>query len=91
MTTAFQFTVEGHIESAEGLLYLVCSDDTRLRVVPNLQEYSNQTMLWQVIPATDSNGLISSVKVVDSQPLTAIDHMRHAAIQVMLAECALRM
>lgn len=65
-TPVFQFTLKAHISEAEGVLYLVCADATRLRVVPPPQEYPTASMLWRVIPSTDSTGLISSVRVVDS-------------------------
>ena len=44
----------------------------RKRVVPQLQEYPSGEMMWDLIPSTDSTGVISSVKVVKFQSPRAI-------------------
>ena len=81
-TSALQFILEGHMQSAQGLLYIVCGDATRLRVVPPPPEYPTSSQLWQVVPSTDSTGLISSVSVVDSQALKATDPRHQDKCQI---------
>ena len=72
-TPALQFTIKGHILTSEGLQELVCSDGTCLRVVPQLQYYCSGQRRWQVIPTTDSTGVIVNVEVVDSRSSTALE------------------
>ncbi len=81
-TPALQFTIEGHILLSEGLPELVCADGTHLRVVGLLQDYPSGERRWQVIPSTDSTGVIVSVEVVDSQSVTAIEPNAQVKCQV---------
>lgn len=64
---AFQFTLAGHIRAEAGVFYLVCSDDTRLPLKSQPQQYTTASMLWHVIPSTDSTGLISTVSLVNCE------------------------
>ena len=81
-TPALQFTIAGHISPSEGLQELVCSDGTHLRIFPQLQDYPSVIMLWHLLPSTDSTGVISSVKVVEIQPPTAIEQLEQDQCQV---------
>ncbi len=81
-TPAFLFTIKGHIEPAAGELYLVCSDDSRFRIGQPLPEYSTAIRLWQVIPSTDSKGLITNVCIVDSKPLSGPDQQQQDNCQI---------
>ena len=81
-TPALQFTIAGHISPSEGLQELVCSDGIHLRVVRLLQDYPSGQRRWQVIPSTDSTGVIVSVEVVDSQSSTEIEPLEQDQWQV---------
>ena len=72
-TPALQFTIEGHISLSEGLQELVCADGTHLRIVPQLQDYPSGEMRWDLIPSTESNGLITQVKVIKVEPCNPLD------------------
>ncbi len=63
----FQFTLSGQLESIEGVNYLVCRDNIRFRLkdVP-INSPKSISLLWQVIPTTDSGGVIQSLNVVAS-------------------------
>ena len=73
MTNAFQFAIEGHIAVSEGSQALVCNDDSRLRVIPQMKDYPSGQMMWHLIPSTNSNGSISQVKVINVEPLRVRD------------------
>ena len=75
ITNAFQFVIEGHVAVSEGAQALICSDDTHLRIVPQLQDYPLEPRRWQAIPTTDSSGVIVSVEVIDFQSSTAIEQL----------------
>lgn len=66
-TEIFLFTLIGSLDLSEGSLFLVCDDDTRLRVVKPHQEYVTQRRLWHVIPGINSNGEITNVRLVTSE------------------------
>lgn len=70
----FQFTVTGYLEREGSLVYLVCPDSTRFVAKLPQPEYPLKTLLrWHVIASTDSNGLISMLSVVNSEPATLED------------------
>lgn len=62
-SNSFQFTLIGHIESADGVRYLVCRDKTsfRLKEMPN--DVPQGIASWQVIPSTDSTGVCTSLAI----------------------------
>jgi Cft2 family RNA processing exonuclease len=59
----FQFTLLGHLESVENLNYLVCQDKIRFRLKATPAELPTGISLWQVIPTTDSTGIIQNLSV----------------------------
>lgn len=63
-TEAFLFTLIGCIELSRGAPYLVCDDNTCLRVVKPPPEHAIQRQLWHVIPSTNSNGEITNIRLV---------------------------
>lgn len=58
----FQFTLRGHIESVDSISYLVCSDQTKFRVKSST-DFPIGRALWQVIPSTDTSGIVQSLSV----------------------------
>ena len=58
----FQFTLRGHIESVDSISYLVCSDQTKFRVKSST-DFPTGRALWQVIPSTDTSGILQSLSV----------------------------
>lgn len=63
----FTFTVSGHLERDNQVLYLVFPDSVRLRLQPQQIEYPlNKLSQWHVIPSTDSTGLITTVRINES-------------------------
>ncbi|HEY9596587.1 MAG TPA: MBL fold metallo-hydrolase, partial [Cyanophyceae cyanobacterium] len=62
-TNTFQFTLRGYIESVEGALYLVSRDNIRFRVKEVPSEFPQGVASWQVIPSTDSTGILQNLSV----------------------------
>ncbi|NJO93228.1 MAG: MBL fold metallo-hydrolase [Hydrococcus sp. RM1_1_31] len=60
-TDYLHFTVTGQIEETESGLSLVTTEGTRLKIKKCLPEIQTQLTTWQVIPSTDSDGIISSI------------------------------
>jgi Cft2 family RNA processing exonuclease len=60
-TDYLQFTVTGQIEATESGLFLLTTDGTRLKIKKTPLEFPTQLTTWQVIPSTDSDGIISSI------------------------------
>jgi Cft2 family RNA processing exonuclease len=60
-TDFLQFTVTGQIEETSSGLFLVTSEGTRLKIKKSPLEIPTQLTTWQVIPSTDSDGIISSI------------------------------
>jgi Cft2 family RNA processing exonuclease len=59
----FQLTLLGHIESVDEVNYFVCRDNTRFRLKESNAGYPKEIASWQVIPTTDSTGMIQSLKI----------------------------
>jgi len=59
----FQFTLLGHLELVENLNYLVCPDNIRFRLKAVPANLPTDISLWQVIPTTDSTGVIQNLSV----------------------------
>jgi Cft2 family RNA processing exonuclease len=59
----FQFTLIGHIESVDEVNYFICRDNTRFRLKDPNADYPQDIELWQVIPTTDSTGIIQTLKI----------------------------
>ena len=64
----FQFTIPGQLESIEGINYLVCRDNIRFRLKDAPINSPKSLTLWQVVPTTDSAGVIQTLSVVASTP-----------------------
>ncbi|CAA9270267.1 beta-lactamase domain protein [uncultured Coleofasciculus sp.] len=64
----FQFTLPGQLESIEGVNYLVCRDNIRFRLKDAPINSPKSLTLWQVVPTTDSSGVIQTLSVVASTP-----------------------
>lgn len=62
-TNTFQFTLRGHIESVEGVSYLVSRDNIRFRLKEVPSEFPEGMASWQVIPTTDSTGILQNLSV----------------------------
>lgn len=62
-TNTFQFTLRGYIESVEGVLYLVSRDNIRFRLKEVPKEFPEGVASWQVIPSTDSTGILQNLSI----------------------------
>lgn len=62
-TNTFQFTLRGYIESVEGVLYLVSRDNIRFRLKEVPKELPEGVASWQVIPSTDSTGILQNLSI----------------------------
>ena len=61
----FHFTLVGHIESSEGVNYLVCREGIKFPVSSLPALYPSEVVLWQAIPSTDSTGQISNLTLLN--------------------------
>ncbi|MGB5960633.1 MAG: MBL fold metallo-hydrolase [Coleofasciculaceae cyanobacterium] len=59
----FQFTLLGHLETVDNLNYLVCQDNLRFRLKAVPPHLPTGISLWQVVPTTDSTGIIQNLSV----------------------------
>ena len=59
----FQFTLRGHIESEDSVIYLVCPDNTRFRLKESGLETLEGIASWLVIPTTDTSGILQTLSV----------------------------
>lgn len=71
-TTTFSFVLAGQIDLSSGVPWLICSDDTRLRLSANPTPGQTTQTQWQVIPNTNSTGEITTVRLLES-PVTDTD------------------
>jgi len=59
----FQFTLNGRIESEDGVSYLVSRDDIRFRLKGTLVDPPEGIVPWLVIPTTDSTAMIQTLSI----------------------------
>lgn len=74
ISTNFYFTLLGHIESSEGVNYLVCREDIKFPVNSLPALYPPGILLWQAIPSTDSTGEISNLTLVNFEQVNLKDY-----------------
>ncbi|OCR01465.1 exonuclease [Oscillatoriales cyanobacterium USR001] len=65
ISSNFHFTILGHIESSEGVNYLVCRENIKFPVNSLPALYPPGVLLWQAIPSTDSTGEISNLTLLN--------------------------
>lgn len=65
----FQFLILGHLSVVENLNYLVCQDQIRFRLKEVPSNLPKEISLWQVIPTTDSSGIIQNLSVESATPV----------------------
>ncbi len=71
----FQFNLVGYIELVDGVPYLVCRDNTRLRLKDVPPDSPVGLASWQLIPSTDSTGIIQNLSIESySTDETDVEH-----------------
>ncbi|HEY9876475.1 MAG TPA: MBL fold metallo-hydrolase, partial [Candidatus Obscuribacterales bacterium] len=71
VSEVFQMTVTGKIVTDMGAIYLMSLDGTSLRLSKNPNEpLPTGIQRWYVLPATDSTGQISGVRILGYEPAT---------------------
>lgn len=70
----FQFLILGHLKVVENINYLVCQDQLRFRLKEIPGNLPEGLSLWQVIPTTDSVGIIQNFSVESATPVETPEH-----------------